>query len=66
LNQETRQSPWRDRRRNFRKSILALLHLLFALIFDRFMSRRLLDIENLYLRHHSVSLLFGVQILNAD
>ena len=31
--------------------MLALLHLLFALIFDRFKSRRRLEIENLYLRH---------------
>ena len=29
----------------------ALLHLLFALIFDQFKSRRRLEIENLYLRH---------------
>jgi hypothetical protein len=31
--------------------MLALLYLLFALIFDRFKSRRRLEIENLYLRH---------------
>ena len=31
--------------------MLALLHLFFALIFDRFKSPRRLEIENLYLRH---------------
>jgi hypothetical protein len=31
--------------------MLALLHLLIALTFDRFKSRRRLEIENLYLRH---------------
>ena len=31
--------------------MFALLHLLFALAFDRFKSRRRLEIENLYLRH---------------
>jgi len=31
--------------------MLALLHLLLALIFDRFKSQRRLEIENLYLRH---------------
>src|SRR6185369_10649142 len=31
--------------------MLALGHLLFALIFDRFKSRRRLEVENLYLRH---------------
>ena len=31
--------------------MFALLHLLFALVFDRFKSRRRLEIENLYLRH---------------
>jgi len=31
--------------------MLALLHLLFALAFDRFKSRRRLEIENLYLRY---------------
>src|ERR1700754_3824500 len=31
--------------------MLVLLHLLFAMICDRFKSRRRLEIENLYLRH---------------
>jgi transposase InsO family protein len=31
--------------------MLALLHLLLAVIFDRFKSRRRLEVENLYLRH---------------
>jgi hypothetical protein len=31
--------------------MFALLHLLFALVSDRFKSRRRLEIENLYLRH---------------
>jgi hypothetical protein len=31
--------------------MFALLHLLFSLFFDRFKSRRRLEIENLYLRH---------------
>ena len=31
--------------------MFALLHLLLALVFDRFKSRRRLEIENLYLRH---------------
>ena len=31
--------------------MFALFHLLFALLFDRFKSRRRLEIENLYLRH---------------
>jgi hypothetical protein len=31
--------------------MLALLHLLFAFVFNRFKSRRRLEIENLYLRH---------------
>lgn len=32
-------------------AMLALLHLLLALIFDRIKSLRRLEIENLYLRH---------------
>jgi hypothetical protein len=31
--------------------MLALIHLLFVLVYDRFKSRRRLEIENLYLRH---------------
>jgi len=31
--------------------MFAMLHLLFALAFDRFKSRRRLEVENLYLRH---------------
>jgi hypothetical protein len=39
------------RNRRIFYAMFAVLHLLFVLAFDRFKSRRRLEIENLYLRH---------------